>query len=76
MHKTHGYAGKVYQAPSGEWAFKFYENGVELGGGAGFDSEAAAVEGCDEVLSDYPEEVTPAERAERIQVVKFEDLAG
>ena len=72
-NKAHGYAGKVFKAPSGQWGFKFYENGVELGGGAGIGSEAEAVEECDAILCGYEDGVLD-ERLARIETVKYEDL--
>ena len=61
------YIGRVYLAPSGQWAFKFYENETELGGGAGFESEKEAKMGCGEVLGTYNKNA-------QIKVVKYEEL--
>lgn len=69
-NKAHG---KVFLAPSGQWGFKFYLDGIEQGGGAGCESEAEAIEECDAVLCTY-EDGPLAERVDRIVTVKFEDL--
>lgn len=61
------YKGRVYLAPSGEWAFKYYIDDVESGGGAGFATENEAKDGCIEVLQDYG--VTPD-----IDVVTYRQL--
>ncbi len=61
------YKGRVYLAPSGQWAFKFYESESEIGGGNGFESEKEAQVGCAEVLWTYDKEA-------EIKVVKYEAL--
>ena len=53
------WTGRVYLAPSGEWASKYFENGEEMGGGAGFESEAEARLACDEIMSSREEATTP-----------------
>lgn len=67
------YSGKVYLAPSGQWGFKFYENGVEMGGGAGFETKAEAIDECEGLLCSYADG-TLDERFDRIEVVRYEDL--
>lgn len=53
------WTGDVYLAPSGEWAFKYFEDGKEMGGGTGFESEEEARIACDEILSSRNEDSTP-----------------
>ena len=60
------YKGRVYLAPSGEWAFKFYDSEVELGGGAGFQTEAEAKQACRDTLQTYGEA--------EVEVVEFKAL--
>lgn len=57
--KMSKWSGKVYLAPSGEWAFKFFEDAEEMGGGAGFESEDEARQACDEILSGREEAPAP-----------------
>ena len=45
------WSGQVYLAPSGEWAFKYFCDGEEMGGGAGFESEDEAGTALAELLS-------------------------
>ena len=61
------YTGKVYLAPSGQWGFKFYKDEIEIGGGAGFESEKEAKVGCAEVLWSYDKDA-------QIKVVQYEQL--
>lgn len=61
------YKGRVYLAPSGQWGFKFYIDDQEAGGGAGFDTEKEAKDGCKDVLLDYIADP-------KILVVKYEEL--
>ena len=44
------YTGRVFLAPSAEWGFKFYSDGVELGGSAGYESESEAKLACVDLL--------------------------
>jgi hypothetical protein len=62
------YKGRVYLAPSGQWAFKFYIDDVEAGGGAGFETEKEAKAGCHDVLVDYGVAVP------KIEVVTYREL--
>ncbi|ODT58559.1 hypothetical protein ABS71_18850 [bacterium SCN 62-11] len=61
------YKGRVYLAPSGQWAFKYYIDDQEAGGGAGFKSEKEAKLGCKDVLQGYVAKP-------KIVVVKYEEL--
>lgn len=74
------WSGKVYLAPSGEWAFKFFRDGEEMGGGAGFNSKDDAIDGCVEVLSSYDDnpriEIETAEVPGGDPIEKWRILAG
>lgn len=41
------YAGRVYKAPSGQWSWAVSLDGVDIAGGAGYESEDEAQEELD-----------------------------
>lgn len=49
--------GNVFKARSGQWSFRVLVDGIEVCGGAGFDTEDEAHEGMNERIVDYETDV-------------------
>ena len=49
------YEGKAYKAPSGQWSWAIYENGINIVGGAGYQTEEEALEAMYNELAEYTE---------------------
>jgi len=45
--------GETWQAESRQWSFCILQDGEEIAGGGGYDSEADALDALNEMLSDY-----------------------
>ncbi len=49
------YEGKAYLAPSGQWSWVITEDGEDLVRGAGYETEAEALEAMHDQLNEYTE---------------------
>jgi hypothetical protein len=47
------YEGRAYKAPSEQWSWAIAEDGVDIIGGAGYDSEDDALEAMYNELAQY-----------------------
>lgn len=47
------YEGRAFKAPSGQWSWAIAEDGVDIVGGAGYESEDEALEAMYDELAMY-----------------------
>lgn len=70
------YRGEVYLAPSGEYAFRVYENNELYVAGSGFEDEVEAACACGDAVPDveFPIRwisITPPTLAERVRATNY-----
>ena len=56
LNETMNYRGRVYLAPSGEWAWRIFTGSDDVVRGAGYGNADEARAECQEILNDYDTE--------------------